>query len=687
MATFQQSLSDVKVPAIGTAAGSASQPVVAGTAANAINAITGAINTAVPLIDKAQGTKAFQTTQKAAFELVQQHDQGHISDTTYRRMKKELAITHFSTFDRKPEEVNRALVSTFGQNPVERQESTQANFYESMLLAGSAIVPNGSDEEKYIEGIKLKQVETKALTLRLQLDQTKIAKGITDAEQINRTGQYIDSLAEPLFALQQSIIDASKDVRTGEDEKRFFTTITEGFNRAIADFSSAANQGLQGLGDAAVTSGRKRIDYLKEEFKEVIDPENGVRGVISKIQFMKLMNTNTALSIAETAPLVNRLSKLIGSRALSVIVANMQTGNIDLGAAVRTELEALVKVGKLEKEGKAFSILDFIEANRRPEDAAKFLKSKTARTNALNIGVDMKRDIAITPDSPQEDRDTYVRQSAFVAHLGIRYVKSPDNRETLLEAMGNEGNLTKMRILNKIEPKKAGIIARSDMRFAMNTLREVTGDSRGRIRFNLETHLLEFVGGKGEISTVESETGVLSAGTGTAPISERETLLIKNGNTALSLLNNMSSFDPRFSKLSKNDQRSLVIESMGAITGIGKDILVEGQDFSGKDETTDDQKAAITSIVAPTENDLNSDRMSSVFEQKSSTVFKDKAALIEEGTKQARRVIAERKRPTLIMKKGKWSKVSPEESPSLGPQRSLTKEFFRKDLRSKETGI
>ena len=42
----------------------------------------------------------------------------------------------------------------------------------------------------------------------------------------------------------------------------------------------------------------------------------------------------------------------------------------------------------------------------------------------------------------------------------------------------------------------------------------------------------------------------------------------------------MSSFDPRFSKLSKNDQRSLVIESMGAITGIGKDILVEGQEIT-----------------------------------------------------------------------------------------------------------
>jgi hypothetical protein len=382
---------------------------------------------------------------------------------------------------------------------------------------------------------------------------------------------------------------------------------------------------------------------------------------------MKLMNANTALSIAETAPLVNRLSKLIGSRALSVIVAEMQAGNIDLGSAVRTELEALVTLGEKDKE-KAFSILDFIEANKNPEDAAKFLESKTARTKALGIGVDMKRDISITPDSPQADLDTYVRQSAFVAHLGIRYVKSADNRETLLGAMGNEGNLTKMRILNKIEPKKAGIIARSDMRFAMNTLREVVHESRGRIRFDLNTHQLEFVGGEGEISTVESQTGVLSAGTGTAPISQRETLLIKNGNTALSLLNNMSSFDPRFSKLSKNDQRSLVIESMGAITGIGKNILVEGQEITMLKTVTDDQKAAITSIVAPTENDLNSDRMSSVFEQKSSTAFKEKAALIEKGMEKAHRVIKERKQPTLIMKKDKsgritWRKASPKNLP------------------------
>lgn len=686
MATFQQSLSDVKVPAVGAATGTTSQPVVAGTAAMAINAITGAINTAVPLIDKAQGIEAFQTTQKAAFELVQQHDQGHISDTTYRRMKKELAITHFSTFDRKPEEVNKALVSTFGMNPVERQESTQANFYESMLLAGAAIVPNGSDEQKYLEGIKLKQVETKALTLRLQLDQAKVAKTVNDAEQISMAGQYIDSVAEPLFALQQSIIDISKDVRTGEDEKRFFSTITEGFNRAIADFSSAANQGLQGLGDAAVTSGRKRIDYLKEEFREVIDPENGVRGVISKIQFMKLMNANTALSIAETAPLVNRLSKLIGSRALSVIVAEMQAGNIDLGSAVRTELEALVKVGKLEKEGKAFSILDFIQANRRPEDAAKFLESKTARTNALSIGVNMKRDIAITPESSQADRDTYVRQSAFVAHLGIRYVKSPDNRKTLLEAMGNEGNLIKMRILNDTEPKKAGIIARSDMRFAMNTLREVALESRGRIRFDLNTHQLEFVGQKGKIPVKPGEESVFDFPEATGEKeTPREILIRENGNAALALLNNMSSFDPRFSKLSENDQRSIVIESMGAITGIGKDILVEGQEITMLKTATDKQKAAITSIVAPTENDLNSDRMSSVFEQKSSTVFKDKAALIEERTKQAREVIAERKRPTLIMRKGKWSKVSPKESSSSGPP--LTQEFFRKGRYSPEKGI
>jgi hypothetical protein len=48
MATFQQSLSDVKTPAVGAATGATSQVGTASTAAMAINAITGAINTAVP---------------------------------------------------------------------------------------------------------------------------------------------------------------------------------------------------------------------------------------------------------------------------------------------------------------------------------------------------------------------------------------------------------------------------------------------------------------------------------------------------------------------------------------------------------------------------------------------------------------------------------------------------------------
>ena len=64
MATFQQSLSDVKVPAVGAATGITSQPVVAGPAAQAINAVTGVIKTVIPILEKQRGVEAFRVHRK-----------------------------------------------------------------------------------------------------------------------------------------------------------------------------------------------------------------------------------------------------------------------------------------------------------------------------------------------------------------------------------------------------------------------------------------------------------------------------------------------------------------------------------------------------------------------------------------------------------------------------------------------
>jgi hypothetical protein len=647
MATFQQSLSDVKVPAVGAATGATTRAGTASTAAMAINAITGAINTALPLIDKEMGRNAYQTTQKAAFKLIQEHDQGLINDVTFRTAKKQLAIEHFSTFDRKPEEVQKALVSAFGANPVERQEKVTATFADNMLLQGSVVNPGGTDEEKIDAGIQLNQDKIKAEASALAIKAATAARTATDNEQMTLAGRYVSTVAEPLGAVMQGAIDLAGNVTTPEQEKEFFGRITNDANQIIADFERVALQGLQGLGSKGFKEGIDRIKTAKDSFKAIFDPKTGVRGVTSKLEFLKKIKADTELDLIDAAPLVNRLHTLIGSQALSVIVANMVKGKIEFGAAIRTQLEGLLDVQGVtgEKKTKALSIIDIMRIHRDPDKTSEFLTDKNKRSAALAVSTDMINSIPLTKESSQADKDTFTRQSAAAMHLAIRYVRTPGNRKTFLDTVGSESYAKKLSELAKTDSKSAGILGRSAMRFGIGAVREALNES-SRIRYNLQSGQLEFQESK--IKTTPSQVGTLGAEVDEGPIKEEEAQIIENGNRALDLLDKYALYDERFSnveftKMGGKDRRDIVIHTIGNVTGKGDKILLEEQKF--ETAFTKSQTTGARNIVKPSISELENDRVTSVFAQKSTK--------LAEVTKKARATINRLVRD----KKGKWTVV------------------------------
>ena len=675
MATFQQSLSDVKTPAVGAATGATSQPVVAGPAAQAINAVTGVINTVIPILEKQRGIEAFQGTQKAAFELIQQHDQGLINATTFRRQKKELAITHFSTFDRNPEEVNQALVSAFGANPVERQEKTEATFYESMLLAGSAIKPDGTEEEKFQAGIDLEQAKAEGLRLELLLNQTKAKTTVTDNEQISIAGKWIDTLAQPLSLLTTGIIDLSKDVQTKEDQARFFTTIHDSFNRVIGQFTNKALEGLRGLRDPAFNSGKERLKELKADFKAVINPEDGMLGVRSKVSFIELMGKQADWNIAQAAPLVNKLHKLIGSQALSVIVAHSVNGKIDLSSKVREELETLfTKEGTTaEEKKKAFSLLDVINLHKYPDDADKQMKSPEQRSEALSLAIDTLASSGINKNSTEAELNAYATNGVIIAKLS-RSITTPKNIENLFVTIGSQGNINQLDILSKSSnpaiADKAGKVARQYMRFSMSVVREMMFEiRRGESVDGLtDPRRIRFDNDPGELNFKFEPKAPLGFEMGEGDPKDKtpeEALMIKNANTALNLISETIHLDPKFKGIKDSELRLLIIETFAAVSGKGNDILRPGQTFAKQKALSTKQKALTTaaeSIIRPTKADIDKDKIGSV--------FKAKADEWEKRAEVARKKLTEMEIPKRssglpILKKnsnGQWTLNQPKQS-------------------------
>ncbi len=650
MATFQQSLSDVKVPAVGAATGATTRAGTASTAAMAINAITGAINTAVPLIDKEMGRNAYQTTQKAAFKLIQEHDQGLINDITFRTLKKQLAIEQFSTFDRKPEEVQKALVSAFGANPIERQEKTEATFMETMLLEGSALIPQGTDEQKVDAGIQLNQDKNKAAASALAIKAATAARTATDNEQMTLAGRYVSTVAEPLGAVMQGTIDLLGNVTTPKQAEEVFGRITNEANQLIADFERVALKGIQPLGPKGFKEGLDRIKAVKDQFKSILDPVHGVRGVTSKLEFLKKIKADTELSLIDAAPLVNRLHTLIGSHALSVIVASISNRRAEFGATLRTQLEGLLDVQGVtgKKKTQALSIMDIMRIHRDPDKTSEFLTDKNKRSAALAVSTDMINSIPLTKESSQADKDTFTRQSAAAMHLAIRYVRTPGNRKTFLDTVGSESYAKKLSELAKTDSKSAGILGRSAMRFGIGAVREALNES-SRIRYNLQEGQLEFQESK--IKTTPSQYGTEGAEVEAGPMTSQEAQIIENGNRALDLLDKYALYDERFSnleftKMGGKARRDIVIHTIGNVTGKGDKILLEEQKF--ETAFTESQTTGARNIVKPSNSELENDRIPSVFAQKSTKVA--------EVTKKARTIINRLVRD----KKGKWTVVKPE---------------------------
>jgi len=668
MATFQQSLSDVTVPAVGSTKGSASQVVYPGNTANAINAVSRTIDLVVPILEKEQGLDAFRNTQKAAFELIQQHDQGLISSITFRRMKKELAIEHFTTFDRAPSSVNEALVSAFGANPVERQEKTTATVTENMILKGSVVFPNGTDAEKEQAGLQLEADALKAVQADVAIRQANASKSASDNEQMTLAARYVGAVAEPTWAVMQGLIDLSRDVVTTADEEAFFGKIAQDSRVVLADFERVALQGLQGLGSKGFKEGIDRIKAIKDSFTALLDPTTGVRGVASKLEFLKLVKAKTELQLIESAPLVNRLHTLIGSNALSVIVANMAQGKIEFGKAIRTQLEGLLSMGTDvlpgvtgEKREKALNLLDVMNMYRDPDKTSEYLINKDTRSAGLSVATDMINAIPITKDSSKAEKNTFIRQSAAAMHLATRFVRTPENRKLFLDTIDTESYAKKLSELAKTEPKMAGILARSAMRFGIGALRESMNES-SRIRYDTQSRQLEFV--TSPIETTPSVTGTLSAEVGGGPMTQQEALIIENGNRSLDLLDKYAIYDERFNRMSENQRRDLVIQTIGHVTGKGNTILLKGQDF--KEEFDNNQRAGANSVVNPSDSDRAKDRIVSPFEEKKSA--------LADITRKARTSIGDLQLPRLIRdKKGKFT-VKP------GQERS-TLDFFKQRIK------
>jgi len=289
--------------------------------------------------------------------------------------------------------------------------------------------------------------------------------------------------------------------------------------------------------------------------------------------------------------------------------------------------------------------MDIMRIHRDPDKISEFLTDKNKRSAALAVSTDMINSIPLTKESSQADKDTFTRQSAAAMHLAIRYVRTPDNRELFLDTIGSESYAKKLAELAKTDSKSAGILGRSAMRFGIGAVREALNES-SRIRYNLQEGQLEFQESK--IKTTPSQYGTLGAEVEAGPIKAEEALIIKNGNRALDLLDKYALYDERFSnleftKMRGKARRDIVMHTIGNVTGKGDKILLEEQKF----ETmfTENQTTGARNIVKPSNSELENDRITSVFAQKSTK--------LAEVTKKARTIINRLVRD----KKGKFKLV------------------------------
>jgi|TARA_Y100000296_G_C5178170_1_gene261426 hypothetical protein len=618
MATFQENLSEPKVPGVGRSAGTTRVAQTQSSAAQVIRQVGDVLDTAFTAYEKQKIADAKQVEKDAisagqttATGILEQFHQGLIDVNAKVFKLREARITVIRDH-------GEAGAKGFDLVAGGSGEKEDQDYFSKAEEAGAPLAKPGDDPLAIaMKGITVleNQAAITAASDKLTLAQKtgEVNKEVEARETVKIANLLTDSMA-PLIDASISLYEAA---RTPADYQELSDNVGRQLTAISIQLKSSLAQSIRGAGLEATKAANDQLKITLDNIKAIYDPTQGIQGSKASIELLNRLKATEAIDMAQAAPLVVRLRTIVGSQALSGLVNSMNAGDISLKQDVLQQLGVALR-GKGKTPGEveeAMSISQFLALQSDPDRASDLATSQKLRTNAINTAIGIASNLKLEKNSLKEDVQTFVRQSAVGLNIGLNHAISATNRDKILSSYTNANYQKNLKWLETSDPKAAGVLKRTISRFAADS---ITKALRNNSQFAYDSSsgqfIFEPVAGVSDPDPGSLEAvGYEEAQTGQEATPEQDDM-INHMNNALRIINEYSDSDPNLKKMTETQRQELVVQTAGGV--VGRDVRARGTSYitaSGKQN----KKAAksIQSIVAPTSLDKEKDRVRSLFER------------------------------------------------------------------------
>ena len=468
---------------------------------------------------------------------------------------------------------------------------------------------------------------------RIAAQQTRLkssaAKDVRDLarqeKEANKQALNIASLASPIIEASLHLVDS---VSTEEDLKRLMGSVTSDI-KAFEEESMLTLNGLMGEAGLALAPQNAAREQLAAHLKPLVnifDSEKGIKGIKATTDFLKAVTANTELNMIEAAPLVSRLSALLGPTGIGHLASSIVSGDTVVQKALLGEIETIMRDNNTFSEGNvndAFTISKFLLSHSNPERAAEYASSHEARSAGVNLAVGIVNNSRLDATSTETDIQTFSRQAAVGLVIGDKAV-APGNRDKLLDANTSASFAKNLDYIKKVNPDLAGRLERSISRYAASSIDKGLRRERNEfVKFNPQEGQFVWEPAETRFSKDTDPSAVAQAKRdsaagargvlGTEPTAEDHATVLHLNKALLAIVDNTS--DKGLKEMTETQRTELVVQVTAAIQG-NRSILTSGASYRAEGKApTAEQKAAVSSLLKPTARDIKRDSVKSVFDR------------------------------------------------------------------------